>query len=91
MKEYTIDIHAKRLVKMLQKKNPCGCCPAAPYYLSSKEPHKMWKNDPCEICQRFLGKRRWRAIINCKCPCLYYGGATATELTIKVLKKRGDL
>ena len=97
MQEYTEKIHRKRLVKMLQKKEPCGCCPAAPRFRSNKSPKEMWKDNPCEICVRFIDKDAlytnscWFFGHNKNCPCNKYGREKAIELTIKALKKKGDL
>ena len=50
-KEYTEKIHAKRLLKMLEKKNPCMCCPAAKGYNGNNYPNVMWENTACIICR----------------------------------------
>ena len=96
MRKYTEKIHRKRLAKMLQRKEPCGLCPAAPYFDSSTKPEKMWANDPCVICVKFIDKKRdyvqycgW--VGNLNCPCSYYGEEEAIERTIAALKKKGDL
>ena len=94
MKEYTEKIHRKRLVKMLLKKEPCGCCPANKHYSATGLPfNQRWFNDPCIICQDFVQNLRKRQSANLvdTCPCYAYGEEKAIELTIKALKKKGDL
>ena len=85
MKKYTEKIHRKRLVKMLQKKEPCDCCPAQKYYRKGTS-MTHWGTRPCKICMNFL------TILNLGgCPCAALGKKNAIELTIAVLKKKGDL
>ena len=86
MKEYTEKIHRKRLVKMLQRKEPCGCCPAGPYYRGDSCVSFLWINCACDICRLFVGIK-----ILYGCPCSHYTKKKAIELTIKALKKKGDL
>lgn len=85
MKTYTKEIHMQRVAKMLERKDPCGCCPAAPYYsyIGDWELSFVYDNDPCGICQRFLGKKTEN------CPCVKYGKELAIEKTIKKLKEHG--
>ena len=47
---YTEKVHAQRLLKMLKRKDPCGCCPAAKSFDSSKDCTELWnyeKEIPC--------------------------------------------
>jgi len=55
MKKYTEKIHAQRLLKMLEKDDPCACCPAAKNFyvptilegiswLNNADPDTMWSN-----------------------------------------------
>lgn len=53
MREYTEKIHAARLLKILERKNPCGLCPATPDYFGC-----------CLVCARFVGSLTG----NCPCP-----------------------
>lgn len=85
MQEYTTDIHAKRLVKMLQKKNPCVRCPAAPYYDGYRSGTTLWQEEHCPICEKFVG------CVKENCPCHKYGEKEAIRRTIAALKKGGYL
>lgn len=92
MKEYTEKIHRKRVVKMLQRKDPCGCCPAAYRFSDNLRVDEMWDNLPCKICQGFVGYYKpvtWYDGI--RCPCHKYGKKEAIKRTIAALKKKGDL
>jgi len=61
VKEYTGKVHARRLLKMLEKKDPCMCCPAQPYYKSGMTHESLpklpeiWKGRPCLVCVEFVG------------------------------------
>ena len=90
MKTYTEEIHAERTMKMFEKKDPCMCCPAAPYFNGGNTPSRMWDESyefsPCKICTSFLGiKDRFT------CPCDYFGEKEAIECTLLVLEEKGYL
>jgi len=82
-KEYTKDIHAARLIKMLEKRWPNGelGCPAAPRYNPEKRAAALWDYNydeprtpnPCAVCQNFL-----RISLKCcdKCPCSRFKSCT---------------
>uniref|UniRef100_A0A6H1ZNB4 Uncharacterized protein n=1 Tax=viral metagenome TaxID=1070528 RepID=A0A6H1ZNB4_9ZZZZ len=55
-RKYDNDIHAKRLIKVLKLKKPCGKCPAAPRYNSGVYAGNMWVNGyvACIICYNFI-------------------------------------
>ncbi len=97
MKKYTEKIHAERLLKMLNRKNPCGHCPAAKRYNSNDGPEALWSLsvDPCKICSDFLGLESledpdlWTE--NSNCPCNRLDPEEAIALTRKALKKKGYL
>ena len=89
MRTYTEKIHAERVQKMLEKKNPCLCCPATPYYDDSKNANKMWSKSyydstPCKICTTFLGMSS-----RFTCPCKYFGPEEAIERTLIALEEKG--
>ena len=85
--EYTEKIHAERLLKMLEnRKNPCACCPANPYYNPEFERGGLWENDPCLVCAAFLGmKFDWRN----PCPCLNLGRPESIKRTWLAIEEKG--
>jgi len=89
MRTYTEKIHAKRVQKMMEKKDPCACCPAAPYFNGGATANEMWSkggDSPCEICRGFLGMPSRSRLA---CPCVYYGHEDAIELTWIALQEKG--
>ena len=92
MRKYTEKIHAARLLKMLEEKEPCMCCPATPYFKSNLQSDTMWFNSyiegehPCDICKDFVGlDNRYT-----DCPC-YELGKEAIKLTWIALEEKGYL
>lgn len=83
--KYTEKIHAKRLLGMLKKKEPCLCCPAQLFYRKNTgefiaKPQKSC----CRICRIFVELERG-------CPCLQLGDEEAIKLTWLALEKKGYL
>ena len=79
MRTYTEKIHVERLLEMLEKKHPCGHCPAEP---SFKTDMKV-----CKICLEFIGLDdgyKW-------CPCLILGRQRAIKRTWIALEEKGYL
>ena len=91
MKEYTEAIHAARVMKMLEKKNPCVCCPAEKHYKIVDYSYwkirweTRWTNYPCKICQRFVG------YYTDDCPCNKYGQQESIKKTWLSLEAKGYL
>ena len=85
--KYTEAIHAKRLLGMLNRKNPCLCCPAGRYYGPTEADALEWENEPCSVCKRFLnaGLSIW------ECPCDGLGGERAIKQTWLALEEKGYL
>lgn len=86
-KEYTTAIHVARLKKMLNRKDPCGLCPASIHFDSTRSPGEMWKDaseaeNSCEICQSFLEISG--------CPCMALGKSEALKLTYLAIEKYED-
>jgi hypothetical protein len=85
MRKYTEKIHAQRVEKIMNKKDPCDLCPAGKYY----EGHRiaeMWDNglEACQICKTFVGSKPY-------CPCGKFGREEAIRRTRIALKKKGYL
>ena len=89
-RKYTEKIHAQRLLKMLNKKDPCGWCPAhgrfGQFYIAGS-PSEMWEiddgPDPCRVCRRFVSRLR------SGCPCNYFGKKEAIKRTWLALERKG--
>ena len=85
--KYTEKIHAKRLLGMLNKKDPCMCCPGAWHY----KVNGFWiidgcvnGNGICEICFSFIGCKVSRL-----CPCHKLGEKKAIKRTWLALEEKG--
>ena len=65
--KYTRKIHARRLVRMLEGKNPCGHCPAGEDFTVVWTKRMIWSNpyDTCQICRDFIKIPKTAPI----CPC----------------------
>ena len=91
MKTYTEAIHAKRVKKMLGRKDPCIHCPGAPNLLSGKGLLKGYtegdrilsSNQICTICRKFV-KAKY-------CPCTNFGTEEAIKRTWIALEEKGYL
>jgi hypothetical protein len=83
-KNYTRNIHIKRLRGMLKKKEPCDFCPAAPRYKGHYA--DMWWNigDICKICKEFAGLTAKHG-----CPCHTLGHEEALKRTHLALEEEG--
>ena len=82
MREYTKDIHAKAILKMLTVKYPCSSCPAifAPSVL-----YRSNRENICNICRDFVNVKA------SFCPCLSLGGSKAIKHTWLALEAGGYL
>ena len=90
--KYTEKIHAKRLLGMLNKKNPCLCCPAGYKYRSNTQEYTTWWElgaDPqfCLVCECFIGMD---SDSRC-CPCDFFGEHEAIKRTWLALEEKGYL
>ena len=84
MQIYTEKIHATRLLKMLERKNPCGLCPAAPSFDPKlKRTDYVWEEEHCVICEQFVG------YFKDDCPCNKYGHKEAIKRTWLSLEAKG--
>jgi len=95
MKQYTERIHATRLLGMLNKKDPCICCPQDKYYdAQCFHGYMPWQKNgdegesACKICMSFIGvmpnESKW-------CPCNILGRTEAIKLTWLALEAKGYL
>ena len=88
--KYTEKIHAKRLLGMLNKKDPCLCCPAG-YRYGVKGNDMVWRNwdgNQCYICRDFIGSNK------ILCPCSedrIFGKKEAIKRTWLALEAKGYL
>ena len=86
---YTEQIHAKRLIKILE--NPEGfkwACPASKTMESDESPYTPWsaESNPCIICRNFITKK----MDYCRdCPCHFFGTAMAREKSWIALETKG--
>ena len=91
--KYTEKIHAKRLLGMLEKKNPCSYCPAGKDFkardfsewgLVEYECGDINDSYVAGICVRFVGGK------DC-CPCTEFGRQEAIKRTWLALEEKGYL
>ena len=87
--EYTEAIHAERLIKILNKKDTCNKCPATKRFSSRGYPSKLYFNNPCTICQKFVGLKFRYGWIEKKCPCNRLGEDKAIKKSWIALEKKG--
>jgi len=96
--KYTEKVHANRLIKMLEKPDPCGRCPGQKYYgphtafikgaeLDPTVDHPHHEYIGCQVCNEFLDMKP----AEYGCPCDALGQEEALELTRKKLKEKGYL
>jgi hypothetical protein len=90
--KYTEKVHAKRLLGMLSKKNPCLYCPANKHYntmeTTSNDVSPIFGgslafDDYCGVCEEFVG--------SLACPCCFFGKKEAIRLTWLALEEKGYL
>ena len=85
--KYTEKVHAKRLLGMLNKKDPCMCCPKSRnYYPNNGSVWDYTKEDvlACQICHAFIGCRK-----TYDCPCDKLGKGKAIKRTWLALEEKG--
>jgi len=82
---YTEKVHARRLLLMLDREDPCLCCPAQRQFKQrTDEDFRLWANEDriCYICQRFV-------CIGYGCPCSILGKQRALKRTRLALEEKG--
>lgn len=95
--KYTEKIHARRLLWILNKKNPCLCCPAAPKFSIAHHdsPDELWSSDSdsCKICQEFIGMEVERPNstekVYASCPCNNMSTHEVLKRTWLALEEKG--
>ncbi len=88
-RKYTEKIHAERLIKMMEMKNPCTRCPAAERFDGNSSPIAMWRldsllfslNDSCIVCYTFVETNG--------CPCTHLGQKEAIKRSRIALEEKG--
>lgn len=86
-REYTREIHIKRLAAILSSNKPlCNSCPAARYYSGNYNCVDLWTNNTCKICAEFVGYSPRHTV---DCPCIRFGDEEAIDITILKLEEEG--
>jgi len=89
--KYTEEIHAERLLKMLEQKEPCIYCPTninfgeAVQFLRG---NNTWQH--CDICRNFINIKNSHQLYP-KCPCNKLGKKEAIKRTWLALEEKGYL
>ena len=52
---YTTDEHCERLLRMLELKHPCSCCPASTDFRGDNHDFDNWEGNQCTVCREFVG------------------------------------
>ena len=103
--KYTEKIHAKRLLGMLNKKNPCHCCPGLKYYRSNNMDnfYNLYNFSWCKPIIGGLDKVDVMENLICpicknflgidndddSCPCFIFGESEAIKRTWLALEEKG--
>ena len=85
-KPYILDEHCPRLLKMLERAFPCGCCPASSDFEGHNNNFTEWENDQCDVCREFVNINipdAWT------CPCLLLGKHECIKRTWIALEEKG--
>jgi hypothetical protein len=90
MKEYTEEIHAKMLLKMLGKEDPCSCCNCPSAIANGKYGWSRFKtkNPVCIQCMAFLELPIFFTLLG-GCPCGLLGDKEAIKQTWLKLEEKG--
>ena len=76
MRKYTEKTHAERVLKMMEKPDPCGYCPQMGLQIKYEDEddwkRDKWENEEeaCRICLEFIGLEFFT--LDPVCPCNYY-------------------
>ena len=85
-RKYTEAVHAKRLLGMLKREEPCECCPAQYRYKkwslfikgAGERPNRL----ACQVCRAFVKIKEG-------CPCGILGQTKALKRTWEALEAKG--
>lgn len=82
--EYTEELHAQRLLGMLEEEDPCACCPKRlDFRIGGHLILVGWdlSKAACKVCKDFVGSRN--------CPCDFFGRWEAIKRTWLALEEKG--
>lgn len=91
-RKYTEKIHAQRLLRMLEKKDPCAHCPASEFFSGNNSAIDLWADEPNphKICNEFLDFPLGSYSTH-MCPCHKFGRKEALKRTWIALEEKGYL
>ena len=92
-KRYTEEIHAKRLIKLLEKGSTCISCPATTDFSGAIEPGAIWDTTEgdqylCNICRAFVKLGEYLGFSS-RCPCHCLGAEEAVKRSWIALEEKG--
>ena len=82
--EYTKQIHASMLKRIMSQSHPCDICPA--FELEELIDVSILMRDCCPVCKGFIGLKQ---TVRGSCPCNKLGAEVCIERTRKALKENG--
>ena len=96
-KVYTEKIHAKRLLLLLEKRDPCGCCPKRAGSMDFSMGDALYPTDDsifskkiCKICAAFVSAAFVSSTFY-RCPCCILGPKEAVKRSWIALEEGGYL
>jgi hypothetical protein len=80
---YTEEFHAQRLLEMLEKRDPCACCPKVDNFYYENGVNMKYSNNACKICLNFI------SLSLGLCPCHRLEDQEAIKRTWLALEEKG--